>query len=67
MSLVYRLSENSFMVNDAQNRPIAENELVGEALKREDVIGQPLSKTIFSIIDAIFIKNERIREICPIE
>ncbi len=65
VSLVYRLSENSLMVIDAKDRPIANNELVGKVLKREDVIGQPLAQTVFSIVDAVFLRDERIREIIP--
>jgi len=36
---------------------------VGEALRREQVIGTPLAKLAFEIIDAVWIQDSRIADI----
>jgi hypothetical protein len=51
------------MVIDATERPIAGGELVGRALRREEVIDTPLAKQAFDIIDAIWLQDQRIEEI----
>jgi hypothetical protein len=38
----------AFAVIDAMNRPVAKSSLVGEALRREQVIGEPIAETIFA-------------------
>ena len=51
------------MVIDATERPIAAGDLVGRALRREEVIDTPLAKQAFDIIDAIWLQDQRIEEI----
>jgi hypothetical protein len=65
VSLVYRLASNGpgFMVIDAAGRDIAESELVGRALKREEVIGQPISHDVFALCDAVLAQDDRIAEL----
>jgi len=65
VSLRYRVLENGpeFMVIDATQRPIANNELVSRALKREAVVGQPIAAKVFAIADAALVKDERLKEL----
>ena len=65
VSLEYRIvnRQGSFIVVDASTRPIVDSTLAGTALKRDDVIGTPFAQTVFAIVDAIFVKDERIEEI----
>lgn len=55
-----RASGPAFMVIDALNGPIGSNPLVGEALKREQVVGQPIAETVFNVCDTIFLQDHRI-------
>jgi hypothetical protein len=50
----------AFAVVDAAERPVAASPLVGEALKRQQVIGKPIAGTVFAICDAIFLQDPRI-------
>lgn len=50
----------AFSVIDATKRPVARNTLVGEALTREQVIGQPIAELVFAVCDAIWLKDDRI-------
>lgn len=62
VSLLYRHSEShppACMVIDATDRPIAKSELVGAAARREDVVGTPLAAHVFSLVDAIFLQDDR--------
>jgi hypothetical protein len=63
--LAYWVAETgpSFMVIDATTRPIAESELVGRALTREQVIGTPLAQRAFAIADAVLAHDQRVSEI----
>ena len=65
VSLEFRRTEQGpqFMVIDATERPIAGGDLVGRALRREEVIDTPLAKQAFDIIDAIWLQDQRIEEI----
>jgi hypothetical protein len=65
VSLEFRRTEQGpqFMVIDATDRPIARGELVSRALRRDEVIGTPLAKQVFDIIDAIWLQDQRIEEI----
>jgi hypothetical protein len=65
ISMEYRIfdGQGSFMVIDASTRETANSELVGVALNREQVIGKSIVERAFSIVDAIFMKDERIEEI----
>lgn len=53
----------SFMVGDASDRPIAQGELAKRALAREQVVGTGIAKEVFACIDAIWLQDERIREV----
>ncbi len=64
-SLEYRRTPSgpSFMVIDAGDRDVAQSELVGRALRREDVLGGPIAKQAFEIVDAIWLNDPRISEL----
>lgn len=47
-------------VIDAPGRQFAENELVGRALRREDVIGRPLAAKVFALANAILFHDDRL-------
>jgi REP element-mobilizing transposase RayT len=53
----------SFMVIDATGRSLASSELAGASLRREEVVGAPLAKRVFEIVDAIWLQDGRIREV----
>jgi len=65
VALEFRRTEHgpSFMVIDAPGRPAGRSSLVGSALARAAVIGTPLAKVAFDIVDAVWIQDSRIREI----
>ena len=65
VSLEYRRTEQgpAFMVIDATERPIAHNELVGRALRRNEVIGTAMATQAFELVDAIWLKDRRISEV----
>jgi hypothetical protein len=66
VAIAYRLMETgpSMMVIDAAERPVARNtELVGRALRREDVVETPLATQAFAIADAILEQDERVAEL----
>jgi hypothetical protein len=52
-----------FMVIDSGHRPHAESELVGRALDRRDVLETPVATCAFAIVDAIWLQDDRIREL----
>lgn len=47
------------MVIDAATRPTRMDELARAALAREDVIGTPLARQVFAIVDAIYEQDRR--------
>jgi hypothetical protein len=65
VSLEYRLLENgpAFMVINAKSCPVVKSELVCRALTREEVVGQPISKEVFALADAILAQDSRISEL----
>jgi hypothetical protein len=65
VALEYRRTEQgpAFMVIDATERPIAHKELVGRALRRNEVIGTTLATHAFELVDAIWLKDRRISEV----
>jgi hypothetical protein len=65
VSLEYRGTDRgpAFMVIDATGRPIAGNELVGLALRRNEVIGTSAATDAFELVDAIWLKDRRLAEI----
>jgi hypothetical protein len=52
-----------FSVIDATHRQVAKSDLVGQALTREQVIGSPLAKRVFDMVDTIWCGDERIMEV----
>ena len=65
VSLAYRLFEDGpqFMVIDGHDRPSAKSDLVGRVLRRDDVVGQPISKQAFAAVDAILADDTRLLEL----
>jgi hypothetical protein len=53
----------SFMVVDATGRPTARGGLAGAALERDDVLGSRWEQEAYDVVDAVWLKDERIREI----
>jgi hypothetical protein len=51
------------MVIDAAGRHVAQSELVGKALARTDVMGTPLAREVFAFVDAVWLNDDRIREV----
>ncbi|MFN3931334.1 MAG: hypothetical protein ACK4JY_06245 [Brevundimonas sp.] len=67
VSLQYRRTASGpgFMIIDAPGRAVASSPLVGEALSRSDVVGTNLANEVFAIVDAIWLQDERIRDLHP--
>jgi hypothetical protein len=65
VSLEYRRTDQgpAFMVIDATERPIAHNELVARALRRDEVIGTEVATSAYEIVDAIWLTDGRISEV----
>jgi hypothetical protein len=65
VALEYRVQQSgpSFMVIDAGDREAASSELVGRALTRKQVIGKPIAKKAFAIVDAILAQDPRVAEL----
>jgi hypothetical protein len=65
VALAYRLQDDgpSFMVIDAADRPAATSDLVSRALTREEVIGKPIAKDAFDMVDVILARDERVGEL----
>jgi hypothetical protein len=51
------------MVIDASTRPVADGELIGAALSRDEVMGTPRAQAAFDIVDAICLQDPRIAEV----
>lgn len=65
VSLAYRLSESGpqFMVIDGHDRPAATSELVGQVLRRPEIIGKPIAELAFASVDAILAQDARVLEL----
>ena len=65
VSLRFRRTEKgpSFMVVDATGRPTAKGGLVAAALERDQVLGSPWEQEAYDVVDAVWLKDERIGEI----
>jgi hypothetical protein len=63
--LDYRLLDDgpTFMVTDADCSDVAQSDLVGRALKRTDVVGQPISQHVFALCDAVLSLDARVAEL----
>lgn len=51
------------MVVDRADGATGFAELAEHALKRDEVIGTPLAQQVFSIVDAVFMKDPRVAEL----
>lgn len=49
------------MVIDANNRPVAARDLVGSAMRRDEVLGTSLASRVFAIFDAVLTQDERLK------
>ena len=65
IALEFRMTERGpgFRVIDSAARPVARSELVGRALGRADVVGTEWARLAFELADAVWLHDERIREI----
>jgi hypothetical protein len=50
------------MVIGATTPPIAHHELAGRALRQDEVVGTALAPRVFELVDAIWLKDRRIKE-----
>jgi hypothetical protein len=53
----------AFMVIDASARDIAKSELVGRAMRRTEVVGQPVAESVFALCDAILVRDGRLGDL----
>jgi hypothetical protein len=62
VSLEYRVVDGGpqFMVIDAQNRPVGQNDLAGHIMRRDEVIGTALARSVFDMVDVVWLLDERI-------
>ena len=51
------------MVVDAAGRPADVRTLCGRALARAEVVGTPLAKLVFDVVDAVFLEDPRIADV----
>jgi hypothetical protein len=65
VALEYRLLESGpgFMVINAGGRPAASSDLVGRALCRDEVVGQPVGEQAFAIVDVVLAQDGRVAEL----
>jgi len=65
VALQFRRTEKgpSFMVVDAQDRPTTRGDLAGAALGRDQVLGSSWEQVAYDVVDAVWLKDERIKEI----
>jgi hypothetical protein len=65
VALKFRRTEKgpSFMVVDATGRPTARGGLVTSALERDEVLGSRWEQEAYDVVDAVWLKDQRIREI----
>lgn len=65
VSLSYRVTDQGpqFTVTDAAGRPAADGQIASLALRRDQVIGTPLAPEVFALVDAVWLQDERIREL----
>ncbi len=62
VSIKYRIFDDGpeTMVVDATERAYAMSPRIGHCLKRSDIIGGPLAKTVFDICDALLLQDRRL-------
>jgi len=61
-SAVQKRARRSLVV-DAGGRPTARGGLAAAALARDQVLGSPWEQEAYDVVDAVWLKDERIREI----
>jgi hypothetical protein len=62
VTMDYRLTGAgpAFMVVDSAGRPADDQGLIGRALGRDEVIGQPIANEAFSVADAVLAQDTRV-------
>ncbi len=62
VSMLYFENEKGphVMVIDAKDRPVANSELAGSALRRDEIISTPLAPRVFAIFDAVLTQDPRL-------
>ena len=65
ISLAFRQTPDGpqFMVIDAADRYVADSDLVGRALRRDEALDSPFAKRAFEIVDAVWLQDPRISEL----
>lgn len=65
VSLLYqpRQGGGSFMIVNGQGRRADDRGLCDRALERAEVVGTPLAKEVFSLVDALWLTESRIEEV----
>jgi hypothetical protein len=65
IALAYRLTETgpSMRVIDAETRPVSKSPLVGQALRRNEVLGTAFAQNAFTIADAVLALDQRVAEL----
>jgi hypothetical protein len=66
VSMDYRVAEPggpAFMVIDAQTGSLKDTKLADVLLSRKKIIGTPLATQVFTIVDAIWMKDGRVAEV----
>ncbi len=65
VSLEFRQTENGpeFMVIDSEGRSVSRSPLVHRGLSRAEVIGTPMAKRVFRMVDFVWAQEGRIAEI----
>ena len=53
----------AFMVIDAAKRPVAQTDLIGRALRRDEVMDTWIAADAFELVDAIWLQDRRISEV----
>lgn len=51
------------MVIDSEGRPANDPKLCGRALKRVEVLGTPLAKEVFQLVDCIWLQDPRMADV----
>jgi hypothetical protein len=62
VELACRLHEGEpqFMIRDAEPK---KDDLAAHALRRDQIVGTPMSKEVFEMVDVIWLRDDRIREL----
>jgi hypothetical protein len=65
VTLDYRITDTgpAFMVIDSAGRPADDPSMVGRALSRAEVVGQPVAAESFTVADAVLAQDARIAEV----